>query len=48
MENLKNEEREICEINNKKFTVITRISDNSLGKDKLVKLIAEYVLQELR
>lgn len=48
MENLKNEEREICEIDNKKFTVITRISNDSIGKDKLVKLIAEYVLRELR
>ena len=47
MENLKNEECEICEIGNKKFTVITRISDNSLEKDKLIKLIVEYAFREL-
>lgn len=48
MDGLNNEKKEIYEIDNKKFTVITRVSNDNLGKDKLVKLIAGYAMQELR
>lgn len=48
MDGLNKEKKEICEIDNKKFTVITRVSNDSLEKDKLVKLIAGYAMQELR
>lgn len=41
------EEKEIIKINNKNFTVITRISENSLSKESLIKLIVEYAMREL-
>ncbi len=46
MEN--DEEREIVEIDNIKYTVISRKSKEVLGKDKLVKLIAKYALMEFK
>ncbi len=42
------EEKEIYEINNKKYTVITRISKNSLSKENLKKLICNYAMKELQ
>lgn len=48
MEDLYNEEKEIYEVDNKKFTVITRVSNNNFSKDKLIRLIAGYAMQELR
>lgn len=46
MEN--DEEREIVEIDDKKYTVISRKSKEVFSKDKLVKLIAKYALMELK
>ena len=40
MENSKLEEKEIYEVDSKKYTVITRISENCLSKESLKKLIA--------
>ena len=48
MELLRNEIKETYTLDDKEYTVITRVSNNSLGKDKLVKLIAGYAMQELR
>ncbi len=48
MEILDNEIRETYTLENKEYTVITRICNNRLGKDKLIKLIAGYAMQELR
>ena len=42
------EEKEIYEINNKKYTVITKVSKNSLSKEKLKKLICNYAMKELK
>ena len=42
------EEKEICEINNKKYTVITRTAKECLDKDRLVKLICNYAMNELK
>ena len=42
------EEKEICEINNKKYTVITITSKESLNKERLVKLICNYAMNELK
>ncbi len=42
------EEKEICEINNKKYTVITRTPNESLDKEKLIKLICNYAINELK
>lgn len=42
------EEKEICEINNKKYTVITRTAKESLDKERLVKLICNYAMNELK
>lgn len=41
------EEREIYEIGNKKYNVIVRTTKETLNKDKLIKLIVEYGIQEL-
>lgn len=35
-------------IDNKEYKVITKESENCLGKDKLVQLILNYALRELR
>ena len=35
MENSKLEEKEIYEVDSKKYTVITRVSENCLGKESL-------------
>lgn len=48
MDDLNKEEKEIYEVDNKKFTVISRVSNNNFNKDKLVRLIANYAMQELR
>lgn len=42
------EKKEICEVNNKKYTVITRTSKESLNKENLVKLICNYAINELK
>ena len=47
MENSKLEEKEIYEVDNKKYTVITRISENCLSKESLKKLICNYAMREL-
>lgn len=46
MEN--DEEIEIVEVDNIKYTVISRRSKEVFGKDKLIKLIAKYALMELK
>ena len=42
------EEKEICEINNKKYTVIIRTVKESLNKERLIKLICNYAMNELK
>ena len=42
------EERQIVEIDNTKYTVISRKAKEVFSKDKLVKLIAKYALAELQ
>lgn len=41
------EEREIYTIGNKKYNVIVRTTKEMLSKEKLIKLIVEYGIQEL-
>ena len=41
------EEKEIYEINNKKYIVITKMSEKSLNKEKLEKIICNYAMKEL-
>lgn len=48
MNNFNIEEKEIYRVDNKEFIVTTKISDNCLNKDKLIKLIARYAMQELK
>ena len=48
MENSKLEEKEIYEVDSKKYTVITRVSENCLGKESLKKLICNYAMRELQ
>lgn len=48
MNNLSIEEKEIYKLDNKEFTVITKVSNNCLNKEKLLKLIAGYAMKELR
>ena len=48
MENSKLEEKEIYEVDSKKYTVITRVSENCLGKESLKKLICKYAMRELQ
>lgn len=40
-------EKEICTINNKKYYVITKVSDDGLSKKELINLIVDYGIQEL-
>ena len=42
------EEREVYTIDNKKYNVIIRVTNNKLTKDSLIKLIARYGLQEMQ
>ena len=42
------EEQEIYTIDNKEYNVITRVTENKLTKDSLIKLIARYGIQELQ
>ena len=42
------EEQEIYTIENKKYNVITRVTNQKLSKDNLIKLIAGYGIQELQ
>ena len=48
MEESNLEERQIVEIDNIKYTVISRKTNEVFSKDKLVKLIAKYALSELK
>lgn len=48
MENTKMEKKEIYEVNNKKYTVITRVSENCLSKESLKKLLCNYAIRELQ
>ena len=48
MDNSKLEEKEIDEVDSKKYTVITRISENCLSKESLKKLICNYAMRELQ
>lgn len=48
MENSKLEEKEIYEVDSKKYTVITRVSENCLDKESLKKLICNYAMRELQ
>lgn len=42
------EDKQIVEIDNKKYTVISRNSKEVYSKEKLVKLIAKYALDEIQ
>ena len=42
------EEKEVYEVNNKKYTVIIRQSKNCLSKEQLKKLICNYAMKELQ
>ena len=48
MENSKLEEKEIYEVDSKKYTLIKRVSENCLGKESLKKLICIYAMRELQ
>ena len=48
MENTKLEKKEIYEVDNKKYTVITRVSENCLSKESLKKLLCNYAMRELQ
>ena len=48
MENSKLEEKEIYEVDSKKYTVITRISENCLSKESLKKLICNNAMREFQ
>lgn len=48
MEDANIEERETYTIENKNYNVITRVTNQRLSKEKLVKLIAKYGIQELQ
>lgn len=41
------EKEEIVEVDNEKYTVITKIAKDVLSKDKLVKLICNYAIREI-
>ncbi len=47
MDDFSIEEKEIVEINNKKYTVITELSNNRLSLESLKKLLINYVIEEL-
>lgn len=40
-------DKEIVKINNKEFLVTTSITEKSLSKESLIKLIVEYAMREL-
>lgn len=42
------EEKEIYTIDNKEYNVITRVTEQRLTKDSLIKLMARYGIQELQ
>lgn len=44
MQDVKNEKEEIYEINNKKYTVITRSVENSQNIDKLYEVLCKYII----
>ena len=48
MDGINIEEKEIYTIDNKKYNVIVRVTNQRLSKDQMIKLIAKYGLQELR
>lgn len=48
MENANIEEKEIYEVNNKEYTVITKVSNDVLNKESLKKLICNYAMKELQ
>ena len=45
---LEKEDKEIYTINNTEYTVISKKTENSLGKEKLIDLIVNYAIQELK
>ena len=47
MDDFSIEEKEIVEINNKKYTVITELSNNRLSLESLKKLLINYVIEEV-
>ena len=47
-EKLEKEDKEIYTINNTEYTVISKKTENSLGKEKLIDLIVNYEIQELK
>lgn len=47
-EKLEKEDKEIYTINNTEYTVISKKTENSLGKEKLIDLIVNYAIQELK
>ena len=47
-EKLEKENKEIYTINNTEYTVISKKTENSLGKEKLIDLIVNYAIQELK
>ena len=46
-ENKKEENKTIYEINNKKYTVITRTISNAQNLDKLYDVICKYVISQI-
>ncbi len=47
-EKLEKEDKEIYTINNTEYTVISKKTENSMGKEKLIDLIVNYAIQELK
>lgn len=47
-EKLEKEDKEIYTINNTEYTVISKKTENSLRKEKLIDLIVNYAIQELK
>ena len=47
-EKLEKEDKEIYTINNTEYTVISKTTENSMGKEKLIDLIVNYAIQELK
>lgn len=45
MSKLHIEEKEVIKINNKEYSVITKISEQSLPKENLIKLVMEYAIK---
>lgn len=48
LEEIKKEDKEIYTINGTEYTVISKKIENSLGKEKLIDLIVNYAIQELK